>query len=223
MFRNCQLRPWLRMRTCRPTYWGKRTAVLRQSKLCHQVVQLGFLFTQLKLQGRRGSSSVKARTMKGASGHRNSRQASPEQPPPSYEEIAGSSSQPGAAAGKPLPTDFPPSYTEQEQNVRVVYLPAPNFGPKSAKVVCSSCQVLLLVSLWLLLAWVHLFDIFFQASVTTTTSSRPSMMAWAASCVLCFTMLWPCFCVPFCVDSFKDVKHSCPNCNVTLGRYKGCI
>merc|ERR1712218_421496 len=147
----------------------------RQSKLCHQVVQLGFLFTQLKLQGRRRSSNVKARTMKGASGHRNSRQASPDQPPPSY--------------------------TEQEQNVRVVYLPAPNFGPKSAKVVCSSCQ----------------------ASVTTTTSSRPSMMAWAASCVLCFTMLWPCFCVPFCVDSFKDVKHSCPNCNVTLGRYKGCI
>merc|ERR1712167_363991 len=92
-------------------------------------------------------SSVKARTMKGASGHRNSRQASPE---------------PGAAAGKPLPTDFPPSYTEQEQNVRVVYLPASNFGPKCAKVVCSSCQ----------------------ASVTTTTSSRPSMMAWAASCVL---------------------------------------
>ena len=146
MFRNWQLRPWLRMRTCRPTYWGKRTAVLRQSKLCHQVVQLGFLFSQLKLQGRRGSSNVKARTMKGASGHRNSRQASPEQPPPSYEEIAGSSSQPGAAAGKPLPTDFPPSYTEQEQNVRVVYLPAPNFGPKSAKVVCSSCQVLSLVS-----------------------------------------------------------------------------
>merc|ERR1712061_416440 len=135
------------------------------------------------------------RTMKGASGHRNSLKASPDQPPPSYEEIAGSSSQPGAAAGKPLPTDFPPSYTEQEKNVRVVYLPAPNFGPKSAKVVCSSCQ----------------------ASVTTTTSSRQSMMAWAASCVLCFTMLWPCFCVPFCVDSFKDVKHSCPNCNVTLG------
>ena len=70
---------------------------------------------------------------------------------------------------------------------------------------------------------IYLTCIFFQASVTTTTSSRPSMMAWAASCVLCFTMLWPCFCVPFCVDSFKDVKHSCPNCNVTLGRYKGCI
>merc|ERR1712088_693100 len=79
--------------------------------------------------------------------------------------------------------------------------PPQNFGPKSAKVVCSSCQ----------------------ASVTTTTDSRPSIMAWAISCALCFTMLWPCFCVPFCVDGFKDVKHSCPNCNATLGRYKGCV
>ena len=65
--------------------------------------------------------------------------------------------------------------------------------------------------------------LFFQASVTTTTDSRPSMMAWAISFAICFTMCWPCFCVPFCVDSFKDVKHSCPNCNITLGHYKGCI
>ena len=61
----------------------------------------------------------------------------------------------------------------------------------------------------------------FQATVNTTTSSKPSMMAWAVSCVLCFTMLWPCFCVPFCVDSLKNVKHTCPNCKSTLGRYKG--
>jgi len=142
--------------------------------------------------------------MKGSSGYLNPHQAScpanSERAPPSYEEIAGSSTQFGDA-GKSLPTQFPPAYTEQEQNVRVVYLPAPNFGPKSAKVICSSCQ----------------------ATVTTSTDSRPSMMAWAVSCALCFTMLWPCFCVPFCIDSFKDVKHSCPNCNATLGRYKGCV
>ena len=85
--------------------------------------------------------------MKRASGHSNPHQAScpadnNEQAPPSYEEIAGSSSQLRAAdAGKTLPTDFPPTYTEHEQTIRVVYLPAPNFGPKPAKVVCSSCQV----------------------------------------------------------------------------------
>ena len=80
--------------------------------------------------------------MKSASGYTNPHQAScpanSEQAPPSYEEIAGSSSQfPGPDAGK----SFPPTYTEHEQKIRVVYLPAPNFGPKSAKVVCSSCQV----------------------------------------------------------------------------------
>jgi len=82
--------------------------------------------------------------MKGSSGYSNPHQAScpanSERAPPSYEEIAGSSTQFGDA-GKSLPTQFPPAYTEQEQNVRVVYLPAPNFGPKSAKVICSSCQV----------------------------------------------------------------------------------
>ena len=82
--------------------------------------------------------------MKGSSGYSNPYQAScpanSERAPPSYEEIAGSSTQFGDA-GKSLPTQFPPAYTEQEQNVRVVYLPAPNFGPKSAKVICSSCQV----------------------------------------------------------------------------------
>ena len=82
--------------------------------------------------------------MKGSSGYSNPHQAScpanSERAPPSYEEVAGSSMQFGDA-GKSLPTQFPPAYTEQEQNVRVVYLPAPNFGPKSAKVICSSCQV----------------------------------------------------------------------------------
>lgn len=83
----------------------------------------------------------------GASGYKNRHQAScpansEQAPPPSYEEVAGSSLQFGQAdVGKSLPTDFPPTYTEQEQNVRVVYLPAPSYGPKPAKVVCFSCQV----------------------------------------------------------------------------------
>jgi len=127
---------------------------------------------------------------------------SADQLPPSYEEIAVSSQNVEQASfgGKSFLPEYPPSYSgPEQQHVRVVYLPAPDFGPNSVKIVCSSCQ----------------------ATVTTTTSSRPSMMAWAVSCVLCFTMLWPCFCVPFCVDSLKNVKHTCPNCKSTLGRYKG--
>ena len=113
--------------------------------------------------------------------------------PPSYEETVKA----GAPLTHPAP---PPQYSEEgAQHVRVVYLPAPSFGPTPVRTVCPACQ----------------------ASITTATSSKPSMMAWAASAVLCFTMLWPCFCIPFCVDSLKDVKHKCPHCSATLGRYRG--
>jgi lipopolysaccharide-induced tumor necrosis factor-alpha factor len=111
------------------------------------------------------------------------------QPPPSYEETVKTpySGPPPAYSGAPPPP------------VRVVYLPAPDFGPGPVVTVCPACQ----------------------ASVTTATRSKASWVAWAVSAVLCCTMLWPCFCVPFCVDSLQDVKHTCPACRVTLGRYRG--
>merc|ERR1712062_202660 len=59
-----------------------------------------------------------------------------------------------------------------------------------------------------------------EMEITTRTSSKPSMMAWSLSLILCFTMLWPCFCLPFCVDSLQNVKHKCPSCKVVLGRYR---
>jgi len=67
-----------------------------------------------------------------------------DQPPPSYEEIAGSSQnmQQASVGGKSFPPEYPPSYSgPEQQQVRVVYLPAPDFGPNSVKIVCSSCQV----------------------------------------------------------------------------------
>ena len=70
-------------------------------------------------------------------------------------EEAGSCSPP---AESPLPGDVALSQLEratisrrfsvkpifarwEQQQVRVVYLPAPDFGPNSVKIVCSSCQV----------------------------------------------------------------------------------
>jgi len=67
-----------------------------------------------------------------------------DQLPPSYEEIAGSSQnmQQASVGGKSFPPEYPPSYSgPEQQQVRVVYLPAPDFGPNSVKIVCSSCQV----------------------------------------------------------------------------------
>ena len=26
-------------------------------------------------------------------------------------------------------------------------------------------------------------------------------------------------CIPCCIDDLKDIEHSCPECNVTLGKH----
>ena len=117
--------------------------------------------------------------------------------PPSYDETLKSEGGPTSAGFYP---PLPPQYSETpQQHVRLVYVQAPDFGPNPVKTTCPACQ----------------------ASVTTSTRTKPSVMAWAISAVLCFTMLWPCFCVPFCVDSLQDVKHRCPACRATIGRYRG--
>merc|ERR1711963_1127259 len=62
-----------------------------------------------------------------------------------------------------------------------------------------------------------------QLRITTSTSSKPGFMAWFLSAALCFTGFWPCFCVPFMVDSLQNVKHICPSCKLVVGRYQeGC-
>merc|ERR1711877_62551 len=114
--------------------------------------------------------------------------------------------------------DLPPSYEDTIKNgnaggfvdpttaggipvktiVQIVQVPMPELGPNPARLMCPSCQM----------------------EITTRTSSKPSMMAWSLSLILCFTMLWPCFCLPFCVDSLQNVKHKCPSCKVVLGRYR---
>merc|ERR1712018_1042662 len=115
----------------------------------------------------------------------------PPDAPPSYDDTiktAGGWCPPATSTGAyPAP---PPT-----QVVRVVQVPAIDLGCHPVKMVCSNCQM----------------------SVTTQTTSSPSMMAWGLSGILCLTMLWPCFCIPLCVDSLKKVKHKCPNCKIVLG------
>ena len=40
---------------------------------------------------------------------------------------------------------------------------------------------------------------------------------WLMGCFLCFVS--GCCCIPFMIESAKDVIHSCPRCNSVLGRY----
>ena len=107
----------------------------------------------------------------------------------------------------------PPSYEETMRTMRGGYglqgnnipqfeqcpIPREELGYHPVQTVCPACQV----------------------SVVTVTSSSPSMMAWGMSTILCFTMLWPCFCLPLVMDSMTNVKHSCPHCKKVLGRFNG--
>merc|ERR1712083_1178940 len=115
--------------------------------------------------------------------------------PPSYDDTiktTGAWYPPPPSQGYPAP---PPT-----QVVQVVQVPAIELGCQPVRMVCPSCQ----------------------QSITTQTSSSPSVLAWGMSAILCLTMLWPCFCIPLCVDSLQKVKHKCPSCKIVLGRYNSC-
>ncbi|RVE75785.1 hypothetical protein OJAV_G00002470 [Oryzias javanicus] len=57
-------------------------------------------------------------------------------------------------------------------------------------------------------------------TVVTKTEYKVGMLAWIICGVLALFICWPCSCIPFCIDSCKDVQHSCPSCNNVLHLYK---
>ena len=67
---------------------------------------------------------------------------------------------------------------------QVQYVQAPSFGYRPVKMTCPHCQ----------------------ASITTKTEEEASAMAWILCGALCLFGLWPCSCVPFCVDSLQAVR-----------------
>jgi len=138
----------------------------------------------------------------------------PADAPPSYQESEGA----GAGGGFVAPPGVPPPATypklpandptqnnmqgqpqQQQPTVIVQYVNAPNFGPRPVNMTCPHCQ----------------------AQIRTQTDSEPGPMAWILAGVLCIVGLWPCACIPCCIDSLNSVTHKCPQCKNFLGRYKG--
>uniref|UniRef100_A0A0K2UAJ7 LITAF domain-containing protein n=1 Tax=Lepeophtheirus salmonis TaxID=72036 RepID=A0A0K2UAJ7_LEPSM len=125
-------------------------------------------------------------------------------PPGQYEYKAPSGG--GGFTGAPAPVPPPQYQTQgapqppgQQQQIVVQYVNAPNFGPRSVRMTCPQCQ----------------------SHVQTETSSEPGPMAWVIAGVLCIVGLWPCACVPCCIEQLNCVTHKCPQCQTFLGRYKG--
>jgi len=133
--------------------------------------------------------------------------------PPSYEATVS-----GAAGGFVAPPNMPdpskiqarpapppmqaapvPAGAAPGQTVIVQYMNPPNFGHNPVNMTCPHCQ----------------------SQIRTSTDSEPGAMAWILAGVLCVVGLWPCACIPCCIDSLNSVTHKCPNCKNFLGRYKG--
>ncbi|KAH9490026.1 hypothetical protein Btru_045071 [Bulinus truncatus] len=57
-----------------------------------------------------------------------------------------------------------------------------------------------------------------NAVVNTYIRCKPGKLTCAIAAGLCIIGLWPCACLPFCVDSTKDLTHVCPNCDQVVGR-----
>lgn len=80
----------------------------------------------------------------------------------------------------------------------LVVITSAGFGPDPAQITCPSCG---------------------QITVTKIdyeSSTKTHLMAG----LLCL-LVWPCFCLPYLMDSCKNANHYCTNCSAYLGTYRG--
>ncbi|XP_015372845.1 PREDICTED: lipopolysaccharide-induced tumor necrosis factor-alpha factor homolog isoform X3 [Diuraphis noxia] len=74
----------------------------------------------------------------------------------------------------------------------------PPLGPRSVRLTCPTCKLV----------------------VTTNIEEESSTTAYVCCMLLFIIGCFVCSCLPFCMDNFKNTKHSCPNCNAFIGLYK---
>ncbi|VDN06945.1 unnamed protein product [Thelazia callipaeda] len=87
-------------------------------------------------------------------------------------------------------------------NVNVISTTAPIFGPNPVETDCLFCQ----------------------AHIVTSTQKVIGTLPWIIMGI-CFLLgffvliPWCLCCIPFCMDNYRDVVHTCPCCKRSLGRF----
>ncbi|XP_070495352.1 lipopolysaccharide-induced tumor necrosis factor-alpha factor homolog [Chironomus tepperi] len=56
--------------------------------------------------------------------------------------------------------------------------------------------------------------------IVTKVSHENNVINHSIALGLCLFGFWCCCCIPYCIDSIKDVNHSCSKCGVFLGKYR---
>ncbi|XP_025086072.1 cell death-inducing p53-target protein 1 homolog [Pomacea canaliculata] len=129
-------------------------------------------------------------------------------PPPQYTPYppqVGQGPAYGAQPGYPPHSFVPMGAQQQSMNNTVVVTGQPTYVPLIVRygegpimVTCPHCH----------------------ATVTTSTHYTVGTFAWLICVIILLLGFWlGCCLIPFCVDSCKDVIHTCPNCQQQLGKF----
>ncbi|XP_046664050.1 lipopolysaccharide-induced tumor necrosis factor-alpha factor homolog [Homalodisca vitripennis] len=84
-----------------------------------------------------------------------------------------------------------------EQQSRIVGVPL-LVGPQSLRTTCPNCRT----------------------DIRTSTAKQSRRIAHLFCLGLCFIGCCLCSCIPYCMDSMKEVRHTCPKCKAYLGTYR---
>ncbi|KAK7575877.1 hypothetical protein V9T40_012163 [Parthenolecanium corni] len=110
--------------------------------------------------------------------------------PPTYDEVIS-----GPQVNPPYAPYVNQPYSTQATSGTVVALP---LGPNPARIKCPNCH----------------------ADIRTSIDSQPSCAAHLCCLLLLLIGCCPLSSLPYCMDSLKNVRHSCPNCRIVLGSYQ---
>ncbi|XP_062582416.1 LITAF domain-containing protein-like [Saccostrea cucullata] len=126
-------------------------------------------------------------------------------PPPPYSEKGQNPGYPNLnPESYPSQPGYPQNYTAQVQHNVVIAQPMGypggvlKFGRYPLQIKCPNCQ----------------------ADIVTGTTTEIGTFAWCMCVLIACFWLWPFCFIALCIDSLKDVVHTCPNCKKELGRYK---